>query len=529
MLERLDTGHVRGWCLLPSRPGHPLRVKVYLCGIHLGSARCDTPRPDLASIIGSEAALGGFRFEWRKASTSALQRALRKLAKLPVTENATALVRLRIAGTLYTVSDEHLGTLCTPITVGQLLAALSWISKCLTPVGTDLPMTPSASIDKPILIVIHDTEKFGAQLFIVRFAEWMKRQNPLIALEFLVTVKRPESTAASDKENSLADRLARLGPVYYLDVAKTPENANMLLGGGYKLIYLNSLGSLYCLERVPLTPSPLLVHVHELHWAASFMLDNQMRQHLRDREAHFVACSSAVRDMLTSDPLYIPPSRVALVHSFVPSDEPCMFDPDSDSPQRAARTPDESTILIAGTVSWRKGGYLLGSVAAILSAQYGIKPRFRWVGAQFERFCVDAVRYEFEQLKLTHKLELVGHLDDVAACYRAADLLLLPSVEDPFPLVMIEAGLTGLPIVAFSGSGGGAEFIGMRGGGVAVPHLDTGRMAQAISELLQDATYRSQLGERARKTARQFTDRILAPRLFDVVNARAEAASDSTG
>ena len=54
--------------------------------------------------------------------------------------------------------------------------------------------------------------------------------------------------------------------------------------------------------------------------------------------------------------------------------------------------------------------------------------------------------------------------------YAAMDVFALTSREDPFPLVMLEAGGHGLPTVCFAGAGGAEEFAGPApGGGGADP------------------------------------------------------------
>ena len=129
------------------------------------------------------------------------------------------------------------------------------------------------------------------------------------------------------------------------------------------------------------------------------------------------------------------------------------------------------------------------------------------------------MRHEFAQLGLADALDLTGHQEDMAAYYARADLLLLPSIEDPFPLVMMEAGLAGLPIVAFDGSGGASEVIGRDGGGVVVPHLDVQKRADAVHDLLVDPGLRERLGRNARTTAMQFTDAVQGPKLLAVIEA----------
>jgi len=56
------------------------------------------------------------------------------------------------------------------------------------------------------------------------------------------------------------------------------------------------------------------------------------------------------------------------------------------------------------------------------------------------------------------RIRLLGHRSDVAALYRAFDVLVLPSREEPFSLVLLEAMAAGLPILA-TRTDGPSEFL----------------------------------------------------------------------
>jgi glycosyltransferase involved in cell wall biosynthesis len=84
---------------------------------------------------------------------------------------------------------------------------------------------------------------------------------------------------------------------------------------------------------------------------------------------------------------------------------------------------------------------------------------------------------------LSGQLKWLGVRDDVGELMAAADVFLLPSREDPFPNVVIEALAAGTPVVAFADTGGAPEAL-TDGAGVVVPYLDVDAMAQAAFELM---------------------------------------------
>ena len=79
-----------------------------------------------------------------------------------------------------------------------------------------------------------------------------------------------------------------------------------------------------------------------------------------------------------------------------------------------------------------------------------------------------------------------GFREDAADWFSAADVFCLPSREDPFPTVALEAMAAGLKLVAFEGAGGIAPLLA-DAGGVVVPMGDPPAMAAALAGLLQNA------------------------------------------
>ena len=96
------------------------------------------------------------------------------------------------------------------------------------------------------------------------------------------------------------------------------------------------------------------------------------------------------------------------------------------------------------------------------------------------------------------RVEFVGEVADPRGLLESADVFVLPSREDPFPLVCLEAAQSGLPVVCFADGGGAPELVEEDAGRV-VPYLDVGAMATAVAEIVGDEELRARLGHRARE------------------------------
>jgi glycosyltransferase involved in cell wall biosynthesis len=87
----------------------------------------------------------------------------------------------------------------------------------------------------------------------------------------------------------------------------------------------------------------------------------------------------------------------------------------------------------------------------------------------------------------------------VAEAMRGADIFVLPSIEDAYPLVTLEAMASGLPVIV-SDHAGTSELIADGSNGLLAPAGDVGALACAIERLHDDPGLRHRLGAAARRS-----------------------------
>ena len=91
-----------------------------------------------------------------------------------------------------------------------------------------------------------------------------------------------------------------------------------------------------------------------------------------------------------------------------------------------------------------------------------------------------------ERLGLGHRVVFLGKLDSVAELLAGADLFLLPSEQESFGLVALEAQASGVPVIGSSGSGL-EEVVEHGEGGFLHPVGDVEAMVESGVRLLRDA------------------------------------------
>jgi glycosyltransferase involved in cell wall biosynthesis len=153
----------------------------------------------------------------------------------------------------------------------------------------------------------------------------------------------------------------------------------------------------------------------------------------------------------------------------------------------------------------------------------GAKCHFVWLGGDLHSH--REALHDVAQVGLQDICHFVTAVLDPEPYFGAFDLFALTSREDPFPVAMLEAAASGLPIVCFAGAGGAPEFV-EDDAGLVVPYLDIAAMATACIELVMDDKRREKLGENARaKVQLRYTLTIQGPKVLAVLKAAAERGS----
>lgn len=175
--------------------------------------------------------------------------------------------------------------------------------------------------------------------------------------------------------------------------------------------------------------------------------------------------------------------------------------------RRELGLPEDSLIVIGcGTVTIRKGVDLFISVAQKCLAATDENLHFVWLGSRTADSGFDYwSSKDIQASGHSERIHLVGERADPAPYYKAADLFLLTSREDPFPCVVHEAMACELPVVVFAGAGGAPEAL-EDGCGVAVPYRDVDGMAEAVISLVTDTERRRAMGTAARSRVEKAYD-----------------------
>lgn len=113
-----------------------------------------------------------------------------------------------------------------------------------------------------------------------------------------------------------------------------------------------------------------------------------------------------------------------------------------------------------------------------------------------------------EELELGNSFIFAGHTSNMSAAYQSGDITVLSSTSEAFPYSVVEAMMTGKPVVA-TDVGGVKEALGDTG--ILVETRNPAALAEGIIKLLENKELRDELGREARERALNYftLDRVL--------------------
>jgi glycosyltransferase involved in cell wall biosynthesis len=191
------------------------------------------------------------------------------------------------------------------------------------------------------------------------------------------------------------------------------------------------------------------------------------------------------------------------------------FDPEKVNPeaQRRAWGADSETVVIGlvGRIDPAKGQatFIRAAAGLLKNPREGEKLRFVIVGEETlgsAQTHLDELKAMVDQFHLGDTVVFAGYQENIPEVMRAFDLFVMPSRQEAFGLVAIEAMAMECPIIISSG-GSAREIVGQHEFGLTVRPDDAFDLQHQIRYLLDNPMERVQMGQRAREHVKKHYDR----------------------
>ncbi|GAA4404334.1 hypothetical protein GCM10023187_21480 [Nibrella viscosa] len=271
------------------------------------------------------------------------------------------------------------------------------------------------------------------------------------------------------------------------------------------LVMVNTVAGSRWFRQLPLAGTlPVITFVHELEMSVQMYTQPDELAYLLERSNQILAVSQATIGYYQTEH-GVPPAKIS---QFTLVDLPSLQQAIANARTRPKPLLDhgipENALIIGGcgNAEWRKGNDLFVVLARLVKSRLPQTDiHFVWVGMPSGSLRDDLL-LDIKKAGLADLVHLIPPTPDVLRYIAHFDIFVLCSREDPYPLVVLEAGLSEVPVVCFDKAGGAPELVETNGGLVA-PYLDLSTMCEQMVQLATDAALRQTLG-------RQLAQKIVA-------------------
>jgi glycosyltransferase involved in cell wall biosynthesis len=320
-----------------------------------------------------------------------------------------------------------------------------------------------------VLFVGHDANRAGAQLVLLHWikAEAARGNKPYLLLarggvllktyqkyaQVWVWEKGPSQLAKWVKKIPLLKREERINREP--GIAEIKRLIARLQREKFDLILGNTVASLGLMQQLRLLNASFEAYIHELDFSLKMYASKEDMAFLRNDCRRVYAVSAQVQQVL-QETYSVPQGNLAILPPIV--ELPKQQQDRGQEQRKSLGIPANAPVVFGcGLAEWRKGTDIFVRVAKQLIAKHA-DLHMVWVGVGNEPFSAD-LKAEKVKWDTENRLHLVPTQADPKPYFDMADLFFLSSREDPFPLVMLEAGYAATPIIGFKGAGGVNDFL----------------------------------------------------------------------
>ncbi len=354
-------------------------------------------------------------------------------------------------------------------------------------------MTGSGADDMRVLLTVPTLERGGAERMVVELAKGLAGREIACAVCYL------------DGQGTLAPEIREAGvPVHCLELPHKAWPGRARMAGVLRefrptVIHAHMPRAAVWSAAAKSSRVPLVYTEHNMQelypgYCAWFY------QYFLPRTARVIAVSSdAAASFSRRWPAHS--RKVSVIQTGVPLED-VRAEQDPRQVRERHGIGDEPLICAVGAVRPSKAYHYLARAVCTLCGS-GVDVRALIVGTK-DIVPAEAARVEQEirELKVEDRVQLVGEVENAYDYIVAADMLVLSSVQEGLPRVILEAMAAGKPVVT-PDVGGCAEAVVNGETGLVVPAHDPEALGAAITYLVEYPEEARRMGETGRKRAQE--------------------------
>lgn len=373
---------------------------------------------------------------------------------------------------------------------------------------------------KKILFVSHDASLAGAPLVLLYLMEWLRENH---SKEYEIGILHLNGGEIEKSFNKAANYVYNIKPQNNTSLVLRVINKlsqgkfvkyyaqkciNTIAHYNYDIIYANSIVSLSTaiqIKQKTKSNVKLVSHVHEMHSNLKYYV-RQPKEIVKYIDKIIAVSEVVKKDLMIQWDLDV--NKISTVYEFT-----------KINLNKSLKSKSKKFIVGgSGKTGWRKGHQLFIQVANYINKHHpNIDIEFQWVGkiGLHGQIIVDE---DLRKLNLIDKVSFVGQQQNPHQYFNNFNLFLMTSREDPFPLVCIEVGMLGKPIICFDQATGTQEML-VNGGGKIVPYLDIERMAEEVLNYYFNNSEMQKDSYIVKQVFSDFTPEKQCPEIFSILRS----------
>ncbi len=339
-----------------------------------------------------------------------------------------------------------------------------------------------------ILVIGHQADMFGGEILVKNIIDELKRQD----VEVVAFIK---------KDGPMIDTYEKLAPTLIIDNESEIEDyVKELNKYGFDSAIVNTVISGNFIPYLKKHDYYVITLVHELPGTIDYYKAENLAGIVSQQSDLVIFPSTYVSEIFertnkVENKLIKPQGLYNFYNDFDTEKSKKKIREKHNIPQ------DHSILLNVAHGELRKGYDLFMEVFKVLKND---KFTFIWAG-QVNANLID----EYQELVDSNdNLIITGFIsdkDELMSYYDACDLFLLPSREDPFPSVVLEAFNAGKPVIAFEDAGGFRDIVIDDISGYLVAYESVSELVEKITLICNDEELKERLGGNAIKISEDYS------------------------
>lgn len=320
---------------------------------------------------------------------------------------------------------------------------------------------------------------------LLEFFNFLSKKHSSIRIETIV-----QNGKDYDPDTYCRPKLEKYGAVSFLQELSAKGKSKLkerIFNEEIDVIFYNSILSIDSQLLFKEKKCKKIFYVHEMERLINRFNLKKHSDYYNQKENLFLASSENVRQDLIKA-VGIKEDKITLLHSFINTDEirnKIKSGIELEKFDRQYKVEKPFTIGFSGTFELKKSADLL--LPLVVSIRKKIKdPSIFWIGAtpyDYEAGTFDLVMHDVKTGGFESSINFIPRTQNSIKYYQRFDVYVALSRENAFPAV--EMGLLGIPVICFDNSGGTPGYVKL-GGGISVPYMDLGSIADKIYEFYKN-------------------------------------------